>query len=202
MDAELRAYLDKAAVAEVVQTERAARDAGEWARMADCYHPDSLVSISWIEASGPAFVEASRNAFAQGVRHLHQMAPTLVWLNGDRALAQTGGAILLAGRVGEVEVNVTSHARFYARAERREGRWRLSGFRALYFQDALAPKDPAQIPQLDPERLAHYRPSYRFLSYVIEEAGKTARHDLAGVDRPDLVEALHAGEEGWLANAG
>ena len=198
MDAELRAYLDKAAVAEVVQTERAARDAGEWDRMADCYHSDSLVSISWIEASGPEFVEASRRAFAEGVRHVHQMAPTLVKLNGGRALAQTGCAILLAGRVGEVEVNVTSHARLYARAERQDGRWRLSGFRAMYFQDAIAPKDPTQIPHLDTGRLASYRPSYRFLSYVIEEAGKTARHDLAGVDRPDLVEALQAQEEAWL----
>ncbi len=198
MDAELRAYLDKAAVAEVVQTERAARDAGEWTRMGDCYHPDSLVSISWIEASGLEFVEASRRAFAEGVRHLHQMA-SLVTLNRNRALAQTGCAILLAGWAGEVEVNVTSHARLYARAERREGRWRLSGFRAMYFQDALAAKNPAEIPHLDPARLASYRPSYRFLSYVIEEAGKTARHDLAGVDRPDLVEALRTGEEAWLA---
>ncbi len=199
MDAELRAFIDKAAVAEVVQTERAARDAGQWERMADCYHPDSLVSISWIEASGPEFVEASRRAFAEGVRHLHQMAPSLVRLNGERALAQTGCAILLSGRVGEVEANVTSHARLFARAEKREGQWRLSGFRALYFQDALAPQDPSQTPRLDPERLAAYRPSYRFLSYVIEEAGKTARLDLAGIDRPDLVEALHASEAAWLA---
>ena len=126
------------------------------------------------------------------------MAPSLVRLNGDRALAETGCAILLTGRVGAVAVNVTIHARLYARAEKREGRWRLSGFRAMYFQDALAAKDPAEIPRLDPARLARYRPSYRFLSYVIEEAGKTARHDLAGVDRPDLVEALRAGEEAWL----
>jgi hypothetical protein len=198
MDAELRAFIDKAAVAEVVQTERAARDAGEWARMADCYHPDSLVSISWIEATGHEFVEASRRAFAEGVRHLHQMAPSLVTLNGDRALAQTGCAILLAGRVGEVEVNVTCQARLCARAEKRYGLWRLSGFRAMYFQDALAAKNPAEVPRLDPVRLASYRPSYRFLSYVVEEAGKPARHDLAGVDRPDLVEALRAGEEAWL----
>ena len=198
MDAEMRAFIDKAAVAEVVQTERAARDAGEWERMAACYNPDSLVSISWIEATGPEFVEASRRAFAEGVRHLHQMAPSLVTLNGDRALAQTGCAILLAGRVGAVEVNVVSQARLYARAEKREEQWRLAGFRAMYFQDAIAPRLPTEVPLLDPERMAGYRPSYRFLSYVIEEAGKTARRDLAGIDRPDLVENLHAAEDAWL----
>ena len=51
---------------------------------------------------------------------------------------------------------------------------------------------------MDEARLAAYRPSYRFLSYVLEEAGKAARPDRAGVDRPDLIEALHKADEAWL----
>jgi hypothetical protein len=192
--------LDKLAVAEVVQTERAARDQGQWARMAACFHPDSVVSISWIETTGPAFVAASEQAFAAGVRHLHQMAPTLVTLNGDRALAETGCAILLGGRVGGVEVMVTSQARMHARIERRaDGGWRIAGLRAVYFEDAMAARIPGEVPPLDRERLAGYRPSYRFLSYLLVESGKTPRPDLAGIDRPELVEAMLAGEADWLA---
>lgn len=191
--------LDKLAIAEVVQTERAARDQGQWARMAACYHPDSVVSISWIETSGADFVAASRKAFASGMRHLHQMAPTLVTLNGDRALAESGAAILLGGTIGGVEVMVTSHARMHARVERRDGAWKIVRLGAVYFEDAMAARIPGETPALDRARLAGYRPSLRFLSYLLEEGGKTPRADLAGIDRPDLVEAMLSAEQAWLA---
>lgn len=191
--------LDKLAVAEVVQTERAARDQGQWARMAACYHPDSVVSISWIETSGAEFVAASQKAFAAGLRHLHQMAPTLVTLNGDRALAESGAAILLGGRIGDAEVLVTSHARMHARVERRDSVWRIVRLGAVYFEDEMRARIPGEVPALDAARLAGYRPSLRFLSYLLEESGKTPRADLAGVDRPDLVEAFLNAEQDWLA---
>lgn len=192
--------LDKLAVAEVVQTERAARDQGQWARMAACFHPDSVVSISWIETSGTDFVAASEKAFAAGMRHLHQMAPTLVTLDGDRALAESGAAILLGGRIGGVEVMVTSHARMHARVERRGGVWRIARLGAVYFEDAMAARIPGETPALDTARLARYRPSLRFLSYLLEEGGKTPRSDLAGIDRPDLVDAMLRTEQAWLAD--
>ena len=191
-------WYDKVAVAELVQTERAARDQGQWERLAACYHPDSLVSISWIETTGPEFVEASKKAFAAGVRHLHQMAPSIVTLNGDRALAESGCAILLPGRVGDVAVTVTSQARLHVRAERREGRWGIVGLRPVYFIDSVAAQVPGEVPMFDAERLERYRESYRFLSYVLVESGKTPRPDLAGADRPDLAEAMLAGEQAWL----
>lgn len=190
---------DKAAIAELVQTERAARDQGQWDRFAACYHKDSVVSISWIECSGPEFVEASKAAFARGIRHLHQMAPTIVNLNGDRALAETGCAILLGGTIGGVVVTVTSQARLFARIERR-GVWRIARFSALYFQDALASDTPGQFPSLDTSRLATYRPSYRHLAYLLAESGKTARPDLPGIDRPELCDAFYRDEAAWLAD--
>lgn len=189
---------DRGDVADLIQRERAARDEGRWDALAACWWPDSLVSISWIECTGPEFVEASRKSFAAGVRHVHQMAPSLVTLNGDRALGDTGCAILLPGRIGDAEVIVTSHARLFTRAERRAGEWRLTALRPLYFLDSVAARDPAQPVFIDRARLARYRESYRYLSYVLEEGGKTARPDLPGADRPDLVDALFAAEQAWL----
>jgi len=112
---------DKAQVAELVQTERAARDQGQWARMLACYHADSRVSISWVEATGPEFVAMSERAFAAGVRHLHMMSPTLVTLNGGRALAETGCVILLNGNIGRTPVMVSTQARLFCRGERAGG---------------------------------------------------------------------------------
>lgn len=189
---------DKADIAELVQTERAARDQGQWDRMAACYHPDSTVSISWIECSGPEFVQASRDAFARGIRHLHQMAPTIVTLNGDRALAETGCTILLGGTIGVVPVTVSAQARLFARVERR-GVWRITRLAGLYFKDWLAADTPGHFPSLDITRLAGYRASYRHLSYLLAEAGKTARADLPGIDDPALCDAFYRAEGAWLA---
>lgn len=191
---------DRAAVIDLVQTERAARDLGQWDRMAACFHADSRVSLSWIETDGPAFVEASRAAFAAGVRHLHQMSPTLVRLNGDRALAETGCVILLPGAIGGVAVTVTCQARLFARAERRADRiWRIAALRPHYFRDGIATELPGQALRLDTARLAGYRRSYRFLSYLLEETGKSPRHDLAGDDRPEVAAALEGEESAWLS---
>jgi len=195
---EMRPAFDKAQVAELVQIERAARDQGQWARMRACYHPNSHVSISWVEATGPEFVALSEQAFANGVRHLHVMSPSLVTLNGDRALAETGCVILLNGTIGGTPVTVSTQARLFWRVERAAGAWLIRRLGAAYFQDAVAPQIPGAAISMDQARLAAYRPSYRFLSYVLEEAGKAARPDRAGVDRPDLIEALHKADEAWL----
>lgn len=187
---------DRAAIADLVQTERAARDQGQWDRMAACYHPDSTVSISWIETSGPDFITASKAAFANGIRHLHRMSPSIVTLNGDRALAETGCVILLPGTIAGVPVTVSADARLFARAEKR-GVWRLSRFAGLYLTDSWQ-FETGSMPSIDQARLASYRRPYRHLSYLLAESGKQARADLPGLDRPDLCDALYRGEAAWL----
>ncbi len=190
---------DRAAVIDLVQTERAARDQGQWDRMAACYHAASTVSISWIETTGPDFVAASKTAFANGIRHLHRMSPSIVTLNGDRALAETGCVILLPGKIGDVPVTVSADARLFARAEKR-GVWRLSRLAGLYLTDSWQ-FETGVTPTIDRDRLAAYRAPYRHLSYLLAESGKQARADLPGLDRPDLCEALYRAEGAWLSGA-
>lgn len=194
----LQVQLDKALVAEIVQTERAARDQAQWARMLACFHPDSRVEISWFQGTGPQFVAASERVYAAGARSLHQMGPTLARVRDDRALAETGCAIMLHGAVGGVKVTVTSYSRLYERLEQRDGRWRLSGLRIAYQHDAMAPLDPSDPLTLDKGRLSAYRASYRFLSYLLAEGGETPNPALAGADRPETVATLLDADETWL----
>lgn len=193
------AAVDKVLVAEVVQTERAARDQAQWDRMLACFHPDSRVEISWFQGTGPEFVAASERNYAAGSRSMHQMGPTLARVRGDRALAETGCAILVRGVVAGVAASVTSHSRLHERLERRNGEWRLSAMRIVYQQDLMTPLDPSERLALDRGRLGAYRPSYRFLSYLLAERGNTPSPDLAGSDRPEAVAALLAEEDAWLA---
>ena len=90
---------------------------------------------------------------------------------------------------------VSSHARFLFRAERRAGVWWISGFNVIYQRDEITPLTPGQPVAVDPEAVKSFRPSYRLLTYGVESGA--VRNDLAGVDRPDLVVALTRETYAW-----
>src|SRR5262249_17584250 len=79
---------DVSAVTQLVLRERLSRDLALWEQMRDCFHDDSLVRISWINASGPEFVRRSKEMAERNVRASHRLGPILVTLAGDRAIAQ------------------------------------------------------------------------------------------------------------------
>ena len=92
---------------------------------------------------------------------------------------------------------VSSHARFLVRAERREEVWRLSGFDVFYLRDEMAAIFPGQTVAVDLEAVKTFRPTYRLLSYCLASNGFPVSNDLAGIDRPDLVNALLREVYGW-----
>jgi hypothetical protein len=92
---------------------------------------------------------------------------------------------------------VSSHARLLIRTERREGVWRLSGFDVVYLRDEMTAVIPGQTIAVDPKTVKSFRPTYRLLSYCLASNGFPVRNDLAGVDRPDLVNALADEVYGW-----
>jgi hypothetical protein len=116
--------------------------------------------------------------------------PIFVTLAGDRAIAQLAAIIDIPLTLKGTEVMMSSHTRLLLRAERREGVWRLSGFDAVYLRDEITPVIPGQTIVIDPEAVKDFRPTYRFLSYCLASGGFPVPNNLAGVDRPDLVDAL------------
>jgi hypothetical protein len=56
---------------------------------------------------------------------------------------------------------------------------------------------PGQPIAIDPDALKNFRLSYRYLSYCFASAGYSVPNDLAGVDRPDLVDTLVREIYGW-----
>lgn len=184
----------------VVLTERWARDMAQWDVMAEQFHPDSLVDISWIRTNGPEFVRLSRRSFDAGARSCHVLSPVLIHIDGDRATADTGA--IIAGRIelGGVNLFLTAYSRIVERLEKRGRHWRISELKCVYQFDFLTPENPDDTAGLDPGRLARYRPSYAALSYWVEETRGAAavRHDLPGVDRPETVDALYEANRTWL----
>jgi hypothetical protein len=188
---------DVSAVSQLVLRERLSRDLGLWEQMRNCFHEDSVVRISWINASGPEFVRRSKEMAERNVKASHRLGPILVTLAGDRAIAQFAGIIDIPFTLKDIEVMMSGHSRFVLRAERRAHVWRLSGFDAIYLRDEITPLIPGQIVMVDPEAVKSFRPSYRLLSYCLASGGFPVRNDLAGIDRPDLVDALTSEIYSW-----
>ena len=84
------------------------------------------------------------------------------------------------------------------RVQKLKGQWLIAGLRGIYIRDTLIPRNPNQVVKLDEERLSKFRPSYRYLSYVLTAGGQPAHDDLPGVDQPETVAALRAAESKWL----
>jgi len=194
----LTEQVDRIAIYELVQRERSARDLERWDEMAAYYNSDSDVDISWFRGTGADFVAASKKMVTTSLRSFHQMGPTVATIQANRALAETGCAIHLLGKVGDIDVDVVGQARMYSRVERKRDAWLLSGLRVMYISDCMLPLDPTRSPQLDPARLVRYRASYRFISYLLAENGITSRTDLPGTDQRESVETLWKAEEQWL----
>jgi hypothetical protein len=188
---------DVSAVSQLVLRERFSRDLRLWEQMRDCFHDDSVIRISWINASGPEFVRRSKEMAERNVQASHRLGPIFVTLAGERAIAQFTAIIDIPFLLKGIEVMLSSHTRLLLRAERREAVWRLSGFDPVYLRDEIAPVIPGQPVTIDPDALKAFRPSYRFLSYCFASVGYPVPNDLAGVDRRDLVDTLVREIYGW-----
>jgi hypothetical protein len=193
---------DVSAITQLILRERESRDLGRWERMKDCFWPDSLVRVSWFRGNGADFVAGSIEMARRGVPAKHRLAPVLVTLAGDRAIASLTAIIDLPVRLKGVDATLSTHSRFLYRAEQRDRRWRIIGFDAVYMRDELTPAIPGQVISIDPKELEGFRPTYRLLSYYLKSQGYEIDSVLAGEDRSDLVEALIKELFSWAGISG
>ena len=188
---------DITTITQLILRERESRDLQRWETMRECFWPDSVVRVSWFRGSGPDFVTGSMDMAKRGIPAKHRLAPILVRLAGNRAVASLTGIIDLPVQLKGVEATLSTHARFLYRAERRQREWRILGFDAVYLRDELTPAIPGQQIVFDPDEMMGFRSSYRLLSYYLKSQKYPIDSELAGEDRADLVEALYRELFSW-----
>ena len=196
-----QAQLDRAAVADLVIRERAARDNGMWAEMAACYHPNSVIEVSWFKGDGATFVEQTKKNFSAGRLSLHHMSPAVVTIKHSHALAETACQLTAFVELDKAPVCIINHARLLWRAQLLGDQWLIAGLRIIYIRDLLVPVSLSNAPKIDEAEAARYRLSYRYLSYFFARSEHPAKDDLPGVDRPESVAALREREKKWLDEA-
>ncbi len=188
---------DITAITQLILRERESRDLGRWERMRGCFWPDSQVRVSWFRGNGADFVTGSIDMARRGVLAKHRLGPILVNLAGDRGVASMSAIIDIPAKLQGMEFTLSSHTRFLYRVERREGRWGIISFDAVYVRDELTSPIPGQSLKIGVEELRRFRSTYRMLSYCLTLQGYEVDANLAGEDRPELVEVLNRELYGW-----
>jgi hypothetical protein len=189
--------MDEQQIAAVVQRWAIHRDAGDWDRFREVWHPNGWMSATWFDGPFEEFIRASKRAFAAGTRILHFLGGTAVEVAGGHAIAQTKMTITQRGPVHGVEVDVVCTGRFYDFFARHDGEWRIAHRQPIYEQDRMNPVDPAATLRLDAEKLAGFPVGYRHLAYLQEANGSTVRRGLPGLD-DEAVHRLYREGRAWL----
>lgn len=196
----LQTFLDREELFGLVRRERFARDQRRFDVMAECFHPDAYVRTSWYDGyGGAAYVEATRSFMGKAGNGKHWVFPAYAEVSDDRATVESPAMIFNRVSLGGVEADFHVFCRFFSRALRVDGTWKLASFEVLFERDVLKPVNPAQSLPLDWTLIATLRPSYKFLAYVQQSRGVVVNQDLLGDDRPDDLAAFHARERRWLA---
>lgn len=184
-------------ITQLVLHERQGRDRGWWDQMRSCYADEATVRLSWFRGSGADFVAESEKMARRGDTTVHRLSPPVVHHHGDRALVELPALIEMRTDLDDIEVDLASAARLYYRVERRD-RWLVVRIDPVYERDTLTAAHPGVPLPVGPEEVAAYRPSYRFLSYVLSRRGYTIGDDLYGDDHPQQVTRFYDDAHAWL----
>ena len=195
----LRAHLDREELFDLVRRERFARDQRRFQVMRDCFDDDAYVRTSWYDGrGGEAYVEASRRWMQTRRSGKHWVFPAFAQVVEDRATVESPAMIFNRVDLAGVEADFHVFCRFFSRAVRRDGAWKLATFEVIFERDILRAVNPQDVLVLDRSRLAGFRPSYRFLAYIQSDRGVVVNPDLLGDDREDDLDRFHARQERWL----
>lgn len=194
--------LDREELFDLVRRERFARDQRRFDVMRACFHDDAYVRTSWYDGrGGEAYVEATRQWMRTAGTSKHWVFPAYARVVGDRATVESPAMIFNRARLDGVEVDFHVFCRFFSRAVRVSGVWVLLSFEVLFERDIMRAVNPTEALPIDWTVLSSLRPSYRFLAYIQQSRGVKVNQELLGDDRPEQLDAFHAGEEAWLADA-
>lgn len=199
--ARLQTLLDREELYDLVRRERFARDQRRFDVMRDCFHDNAYIRTSWYDGrGGEAYVEATRKWMGATGNSKHWVFPAYARVADDRATVESPATIFNRAKLEGVEVDFFVFCRFFSRAVRVDGVWKLLSFHVFFERDILHAVNAEEKLPIDWPLLATLRTSYRFLAYVQLTRGVKVNPDLLGDDRPEELNKFHEGEERWLAD--
>jgi hypothetical protein len=199
----IQRLLEREEIFDLIRLERHYRDVRNWPGLLGSYVPKAPVRTTWFDGTVEDFVEASRQKMSATAAVIstpkHWIFPTVLEINGDRALAESPATIFDRLTFDGVEFDTFQYCRFVSRVMRTANGWKLASFEGIYQRDTMRSVNPSEPLPVDWNLIKTLRPSYRFLAYTQLRRGYKVNPELLGDDRPDLLEAFYSQEQRWLA---
>jgi SnoaL-like protein len=192
-------FEDKLACAEVIQTWGFCRDQSRWSELLDTFTPDGTITVSWFSGPFTQFVERCKAAVGAGQHSKHHIWPSIIRVNDDRATAETSIVIHVRQAISGAPIDISSHARFLDRLERRGGRWAIRERVAIYERDRLDPVEPSPAFEalFEDTDFASYPEQYRYMAARLKAAGRALAPVIHRDGAPETAE-LYARYADWL----
>jgi len=179
-----------------------ARDSDDWETLADCFHNDATIHLSWISGPVKDFIARS-SAMAAARRpgsHLkHLILGSWTRVNKNRAFSRCHTNLYIRGKMDNHEFDLQSWICFFDLLERRDNVWRIIKRTAVYEKDRLDPVDPHGVPKdffADME-LSAFPASAKFLCYLLQHKGLIPLTNIISVYSDEEC-ALRKESEMWI----
>lgn len=194
----LEDVVDKFNIRELIEFERYCRDYKLWDEMRPLYHDDAKIVVSWMTGTPDEFVAGSKRMNASKAPAKHKVFDTVIWKNGNRAVAECITAIQIRCPMGNDTVDMSTHTRLHYHVEKRDGVWKILSMAPIYEKDSMHSMYTDGTFHASKEELDQYRPSYANMMMRQVRYGLTPNGELAGEDRPESVAELYEESSMWL----
>lgn len=189
--------MERAMVKDLQAYERYCRDNGHFEQMNECYSDDAIVRVSWFEGSAKEYIRQIEEAGGEAAKH--KINSTVVWLNGDKAVAETMVTMLSPRQnIDGHDFDLISYARIFSRFQKKTEMWKINYGDCIYERDCLVPTFPCKDLKIDYNEINQYRESYKCLCYVLSLSGHKTNQNQPGEDKPETVEKLYKEASQWL----
>ena len=178
------------------------RDNEDWRALAECFHNDATIHLSWISGTANDFIAASQAITKNrrpGTHMKHVISGPWIRINKSRAFSRCHSHILIRLELDGYELDIQSWLQFYDLLECRNESWRIVKRTAVYEKDRMDFVNPMENSEdlFNDMDLSAYPDSVKFLCYMIQKSGGTPSTDIITVYSEE-EQLLKEESEKWL----
>ena len=189
---------DRLAILQVIGDWVFFRDSGYWDELRGLFSENGRMTTNSTAGTADEFVAYGRNLRSMGLLSHHFPGPSLVRINGDKAVAQTVATLMARGAVHGVDVDIWVLLRYLDRLVREPDGWKIEDRHPVYIKDRMDPVVPGTPIDIDHALLQACPTGPRYLIYMARANGVPASPIVPTVlDTPE-GDAIIATAEEWL----
>lgn len=204
MNAYEQEAIDKMIIAQQVAAWGIHRDAGNWEPLRDIWTGDGTIEVTWFKGTADEFIAASKELTENPNRrpfNQHLFCGSVVDVNGDRAVSEARGEVLIRLPCHGVLCDITSVVRFYDLFLKTSRGWKMKKRVGVFDKDMIAPVRYGDTLDIDMERWSSLPAAFRNIAYCLSQMGIDMNLKLPAPGSPEEA-ALYREGAAWLAQGG